>query len=64
MRTVVILFERHGTRLQREIEPDSCKQAQNASSGPLSPANVSALAQVIVSNTISRSIVQLHALGY
>ena len=56
MRAVVILLECHGTGLQRQIEPDSRKQAQNPSSGPLSPANVSALAQVIVSNAILRSI--------
>ena len=56
MRTVVILLECHGTGLQREIEPDSRKQAQNTATGPLSPANVSASVQVIVSKTVSRNI--------
>ena len=64
MRAVVILLERHGTGLQREIEPNGRKQAQNAASGPLSPADVNAWAQVIVSNTISRSIARLLCLGY
>jgi hypothetical protein len=60
----VVLLHRHGTRLQRQIEPHSRKQAQNAVSGPLSPAGVDALAQVIVSNMVSRSIARLHCLGY
>ena len=64
MRAVVIPLECHGTRLQREIEPDSRKQAQNTTSGPLLPDDVSALAQVIVSNKILRSIAQLHFQGY
>ena len=64
MRAVVVLLECHGTRLQCKIEPDSRKQAQNAFSGPLSPADVGALAQVIVSNVVLRSIAQNHALGY